>query len=215
MSLPTTTIRQLYPPAGYTQLTLLENGLKLEKKHFFQRTELLIPYEELLPIDVARHHNFPFRLTLATLFVGFGCLKAAYTVGSLPDQRESALWLLLILTGILLALAAQCLRLWRHDFILTTGRGNIALFDSRRNRPALYAFANTLRDHTIVHLRQQYATINPLRPAELQLARLEWLHELSALNKTQLEQLKTRLLGKFYSSNNVPGNELGLAPSVN
>ena len=65
------------------------------------------------------------------------------------------------------------------------------------------------------HTRQQYAVVDPTRPAEPQLARLEWLFALGVLNHSQTEQLKTRLLGKFYGSDNVPGNEFGLAPSVN
>ncbi|TGE17412.1 hypothetical protein [Hymenobacter elongatus] len=168
-----------------------------------------------MPIGVARQHNFPFRLTLAGLFVGFGCLKASYMVVTLAGQRDSALWLLLILSGLLLTIVAYALRLWRHDFILTTGRCNIALFDSRRNRKGLYEFADVLRDHTILYLRAQYAGVDPTQPAAPQLARLEWLHQVGVLNKTQLEKLKTRLLGKFYGSENVPGNEFGLAPSVN
>ncbi|OWP64474.1 hypothetical protein CDA63_03645 [Hymenobacter amundsenii] len=208
-------IRQQYPPIGYTQLALRATGLGVDEKRFFNRTEIEIPYEELLPIGVGRLHNFPFRLTLAAVFVAFGCLKAAYTVVTQPDQRESALWLLLILGGILLTVMAFAFRSWRHDFILTTGRGNIFLFDSRRNRPALHAFADTLRDHTTQYLRQQYADINPLLPAEPQIARLEWLRSLGALSDEQFHQLKTRLLGRFYGSDHVPGNEHGLAPSAN
>ncbi|UOQ74887.1 hypothetical protein [Hymenobacter cellulosilyticus] len=212
---PPPTIRQVYPPLGYTQLTLQETGLQVEEKRFFNRTEILISYEDLMPIGVARQHSFPFRLTLAALFLTFGCAKAAYMVVTLAGQRESALWLLLILGGLLLAIVAFALRQWRHDFVLTTARGNIALFDSRRNRSALYDFANLVRDHTILYLREQYAEVDPTQPAESQLARLDWLQQVGVLNKTQVEQRKTRLLGKFYGSQSVPGNEFGLAPSVN
>ncbi|SET52495.1 hypothetical protein [Hymenobacter actinosclerus] len=209
------TIRQQYPPMGHTQLTLRAAGLEVDEKRFFNRTEIEIPYEELLPISVGRLHTFPFRLTLAAVFVAFGCFKAGYTAVMQPDQRESALWLLLILGGLLLAVIAFALRLWRHDFILSTGRGNIFLFDSRRNRAALHTFADTLRNHTTQYLRQQYADVNPLLPAEPQLARLEWLHGMGALSDAQFQQLKTRLLGRFYGSDDVPGNGQGLAPSVN
>ena len=164
---------------------------------------------------MGRHHNFPFRLTLVALFVAFGCLKASYIAFTQPDQRESALWLLFILSGVLLTVVAFAFRSWRHDFILSTGRGHIFLFDSRRNRAALHAFAGALRNHTIQYLRRQYTNVNPLLPAEPQVARPEWLYGLGALSDAQFHQLKTRLLGCFYGSDDVPGNEYGLAPSVN
>lgn len=208
-------IRQNYPLIGYSQLTLQATGLWVEEKRFFNRTEIEIPYEELLPIGVGRYHNFPFRLTLAAAFVTFGCIKASYNAFTQPNERESALWLLLILGGLLLAIVAYALRLWRHDFILTTSQGNIFLFDSRRNRAALHGFADTLRERAAHYLRQQYAQVNPLLPAEQQVARLEWLHSLGALNDSQFHQLQTRLLGRFYSSNNPLGSESGLSPSVN
>ena len=215
MSIIDKEIKQRYPILGYTHLIMQETGLYVEDKRFFNRSELLIPYEELMPIGIARHHNFPFRITLAAIFVFFGCTKASYTLITQTGQRESALWLLLILTGILLAVVAQALRMWKHDFIITTGRGNINLFDSSRNRTALYAFVNALRDHTIIYLREQYAGTDPLLPIEPQLARLEWLRSLGVLNDSQFDQLKTRLLGRFYNAENIPGQEHGFSPSAN
>jgi len=211
MSIPIHEIKQRYPILGYSHLIMQETGLHIEEKRFFNRTEFLIPYEDLMPIDVARFHNFPFRLTLAAVFVLFGCLKATYTLITQAGQRESALWLLLILSGVLLGVVAQALRLWRRDFILTTGRGNILLFDSRRNRKALYAFANTLRDHTILYLRNQYGKVDPLLPVEPQMARFEWLRNVGVINDTQFQQLKTCLLDNSYKSKDLPGFNYGLS----
>ncbi|RPD44998.1 hypothetical protein DNI29_20105 [Hymenobacter sediminis] len=208
-------LRQSYPLVGYTHLTLGEAGLSVEQTRFFNRTELLIPYEDLLPIGRGRHHNFPFRLTLAALFVGFGCLKAVYMLIMQPNHRESAGWLLLLLLGVLAVVVYQALQLWRHDFLLTTGRGNIILFDSRRNRVALESFVTTLRDHTHAALLNRYAIIDALLPAEPQLSRLQWLHSLGVLTESQFHNLKTRLIGRFYGSENILGSEHGLAPSEN
>ncbi|RSK44301.1 hypothetical protein [Hymenobacter perfusus] len=215
MTTPTRQITQAYPLIGSTRLTMQDNNLRIEEKRFFQQTAVDIPYEDLLPIGVGHHHFVPFRLLLAEVFLGFGCGKACYTLITQPNQRESAVWLLLILLGLFLGLGAYILQVWRHDFLITTGRGNIALFHSPRNKALLYDFANALRDHTILYMRRQYATVDPLLPAEPQLARLEWLRSLGALNNAQFHQLKTRLLGRFFGAENILGDEYGLSPSAN
>jgi hypothetical protein len=215
MSIPIQEIKQQHPILGYSHLIMQEAGLRVEEKRFFNRTEFVIPYEDLMPLDVARFHNFPFRLTLAALFVFFGCSKATYTIITQAGQRESALWLLLILSGVLLGVIAQALRLWKHEFILTTGRGNIMLFDSRRNRKALYAFANALRDHTILYLRNQYGKVDPLLPVEPQLARFEWLRNLGVLNDTQFQQLKNSLSVGLSKPGDWPDLRYGPSPSIN
>ncbi|WP_303310986.1 hypothetical protein [Hymenobacter sp. BT730] len=208
-------IRQNYPLVGYTYLTLTDKSLQVEQRRLFNLTKVELPFEELMPIGVAHHHSIPFRLPLVALFISFGCLKSLYSIYAQPNQRESAIWLLLILTGILLALIYQILRDWHHDFVLTTGRGNIVLFDSRRKKATHYEFANELRDRTILYLRHHYTDINPLLPAEPQLARLEWLRERGVLNTTQFHQLKTRLLGRFYNEELLPGQSDSISPSAN
>ncbi|WP_460621839.1 hypothetical protein [Hymenobacter tenuis] len=208
-------LKQPYSLIGYSHLTLQETGLRIEEKRFFKRSDILISYEELLPVGIGRYHTFPFRLTLAALFIGFGCLKATYTIVAQPTQRESAMWLLLILTELLLGVSSYALQLWRHDFLITTASGNIAVFDSTRNQEAIVSFVSSIRAHTTQYLIKQYAKIDPLLPVEPQLARLEWLRSMGALNDNEFHKLKTRLIGRFYGSDNMLGTEYGLAPSAN
>ncbi|UOQ76521.1 hypothetical protein MUN84_18580 [Hymenobacter sp. 5516J-16] len=101
--------------------------------------------------------------------------------------------------GFLVGLGAVYLvrRHLGHSVTLGTNRIRISLRDQPSQRADLEAFTNELRQRAHGYLRDEYAQINPLGPIELQLHRLNWLHQLKVLSSAERQALSTRLTGRL------------------
>lgn len=180
-----------------THLELREHGLYLSQRNGATRLDAELPYEEMLPVQLERRHNFTLgfdRLFLWALILVAYSLKAAVPGTGFSNET----WLLLF--GIPTALVAVYFygsRYWWNHLIINTSRTTVVVPDGGpANRRAAAAFTLALERRAKAYLREQHAQVNPLGIIEPQLRRLRWLHQLDVLSADEAQALATRLTGR-------------------
>ncbi|WP_188556575.1 hypothetical protein [Hymenobacter glacieicola] len=160
--------------------------------------ETEIPYEELLPVGLEYAAPTPLRLPpVGTWVVLWLLVQVVHQALKNQAGISSEFWVAGL--GFLVGLGAVYVvrRHLSHSVTLGTNRIRITLRDQHSQRAALEAFTNELRQRAHSYLRDEYAQINPLGPIELQLHRLNWLHQLKVLSSAERQVLRTRLTGRL------------------
>ena len=159
-----------------------------------------IPYEELLPIELEYQRPDSLRLPPSWMWLAlyFGVEVISWFSNYKLNEPGSNN---IIVTVVLLMLGLGGLLLARRYFgrraTLATNRIRLTLHDRPSQRAALETFTHALRLRAHAYLREEYAQVNPLGPIELQLHRLNWLHNLDVLTEPELRVLSTRLTGRL------------------
>ncbi|RYY20831.1 MAG: hypothetical protein EOO36_02400 [Cytophagaceae bacterium] len=160
-----------------------------------------IPYEELLPVRLEYRSIMPTRaLSVACfglLYLGLHLARPLLEAGSRAAWPDEAWLSLLGVSAALVGLFMYAWNNWWHQAILHTGRLQLVLADSPRDRRQFRDFTERIDAHTKAYLRQEYGAINPLGYIEPQLRRLAWLHDLGVLSSAELRALSTRLTGRL------------------
>lgn len=181
-----------------TQLTLRTHGLYICQRGLSGHTtlELEMPYEEVLPVRVARYGILP---RLKWVMWGFFYVNSLL-VPQLERRGIISTTTMLIIWGLMLLMSLVYLygrRNWWQLFTLHTARTSVALADRPGQLAAHTAFAQTLVDRTHDYLRHHYASVNPLGIIDIQLQRLRWLRSLEVLTEAEATVLATRLTGRL------------------
>ncbi|RSK31673.1 hypothetical protein [Hymenobacter metallilatus] len=185
---------------GTTLLLLRQHGLHISQRNRRGEAwlETEIPYEELLPVGLEYHRPGPLRMPPAGTWVAIWVLVQGLS-RLLHDKAPLPMELWVACGGFLLGLLAVILiRRYRGRRVqLITNRIHLTLRHQPGQRDALDTFVDAMRLRAHAYLREEYATVNPLGPIELQLHRLHWLHQLHVLSEHELRTLSTRLTGRL------------------